>query len=256
MPELSASTVVPMYYESIGSGMPVVFIHPPHMDHIVFHYQRELAEHVRVILYDIRGHGRSGTDAEVPTMSRLAADLRDLLDEMAVDEAVLCGYSSGASVAQAFALAYPERTKALILSGGFPRVNTWILKNEFRAGMALVKAGQQRFLSHVLSFSHHIMDDDRRKLFKHCIKADEQTAYGYYRESLHYNCTDRLHELTVPLLLLNGSRSYHLHPYMKDYLRRVKRVQSVFIANTTHQLPTKGRHPFNHAVKQFVQALD
>ncbi|HET7521932.1 MAG TPA: alpha/beta hydrolase [Bacillales bacterium] len=256
MRDLTVTSILPMYYESSGTGVPIVFIHPPHMDHAVFRYQRQLAEHFRVILYDIRGHGRSGIDAEPLTIPTLAADLLTLLDELNIDRAVPCGYSSGGSVAQEFALAYPERTKALILSGGFPKVNTFLLKNEFRAGMALVKAGKQRFLSKVLSFSHRITNEDRHELFKHCIKADELTAYRFYRESLHYDCTDRLHELSMPLLLLNGSRSVYMHPYIKYYLQRVKRVQSVFVSNITHQLPTKGYLPFNHAIKQFVRSLE
>src|SRR5699024_8589284 len=88
MTTVNVSSLLPMHYESIGSGILIVFIHPPHMDHIVFRYQRELAEHFRVILYDIRGHGRSGIDTERPTMSCLASDLRNLLDELKIDHAV------------------------------------------------------------------------------------------------------------------------------------------------------------------------
>ncbi|HEX7064200.1 MAG TPA: alpha/beta hydrolase [Bacillales bacterium] len=252
---LQVSSLVPMYSESSGSGVPVVFIHPPHMDHEVFRYQRQLAEHFRVILYDVRGHGQSGIASEPLTISKLADDLRLLLDELEINRAVVCGYSSGGSVAQEFALVYPERTKALILSGGFPQVNTFVLKSEFLAGMALVKAGKQRFLSNVLSFSHHITDEDRRELFRHCLKADERTAYEFYRESLRYNCTEQLSELSVPLLLINGSRAHHMHPYIEQYLSRVKQATSVFIANCSHQVPIKRYSPFNHAVRWFIRSL-
>jgi pimeloyl-ACP methyl ester carboxylesterase len=256
MPSLQVSSLIPIYYESSGSGTPIVFIHPPHMDHVVFRYQRELAEHFRVILYDIRGHGRSGINTEPVTIPILADDLRLLLDELEIDQAVVCGYSSGGSVAQEFVLSFPERTKALILSGGFPQVNTFLLKNEFRAGMALVKGGKQRFLCNVLSFSHHVTKEDRQDLFAHCIKADERTAYQFYRESLLYNCTNRLPGLSVPLLLLNGAWSHYLHPYIHQYLCRVKDVQSVFIANSFHQLPMKSYLPFNHAICRFLRDLD
>ncbi|HEU5141025.1 MAG TPA: alpha/beta hydrolase [Bacillales bacterium] len=256
MASLQVSSLVPMYSESLGSGVPIVFVHPPHMDHAVFRYQRQLAEHFRVILYDARGHGQSGISSEPVTISGLAEDLRLLLDELEVDRAVICGYSSGGSVAQEFALAYPERTKALILSGGFPQVNTFVLKNEFRAGMALVKAGKQRFLSNVLSFSHHITDEDRRDLFRHCLKADERTAYEFYRESMRYNCKEQLSGLSVPLLLVNGSRALHMHSYINQYLSRVEQAQLVFVANGSHQIPMKKYAPFNHAVSWFVRSLD
>lgn len=252
----NVSSLVPTHYESTGLGIPIVFIHPPQMDHMVFQYQRMLAEHFQVILYDIRGHGRSGISGERPTIKRLAADLLKLLDLLEIDKAVICGYSCGGSVAQEFTLSYPERVKALILSGGFPKVSTFLLKNEFRAGMALVKSGNQRLLSRILAFSHHVTEEDRRKLFKHCIRADEQTALQYYKESFHYDCTDQLPELSVPLLLLTGSRAYHMHPYLKIYSRLVDNIQIVRIANASHQLPMRSYQPFNHAIKKFIQGLD
>lgn len=256
MSTLNVSSLVPTHYESTGSGIPIVFIHPPHMDHTVFQYQRMLAEYFQVVLYDIRGHGRSGISGEKPTMKRLAADLFELLNQLKIDKAVICGYSSGGSVAQEFALSYPDRVKALILSGGFPKVSTFLLKNEFRAGMTLVKSGKQRLLSRVLAFSHHVTEEDRRKLFKHCIRADEHTALQFYKESFHYDCTQHLPNLSMSLLLLSGSWAYHLHPYLKLYFRKVPDVRAVRIANASHQLPTRSYLPFNHAIKQFIQNLD
>lgn len=256
MESLQVSSLVPMYYESFGSGIPVVFIHPPHMDHVVFRYQRELARYFRVILYDIRGHGRSGIDAEPVTVPILADDLRLLLDKLGIDQAVVCGYSSGGSVAQEFALTYPDRLKALILSGGFPRVSSFLLKNEFRAGMALVKSGRQRFLCNVLSFSHYMTKEDRHDLFQHCLEADERMAYQFYRDSYHYDCVDRLSELSSPLLLLNGTKAFYMHSYIPIYWRYVKRVTSVMIADSSHQLPMRSYFPFNHSIRKFVSSLE
>lgn len=253
---LNLSSHIPTYYEDIGFGTPIVFVHPPHMDHVVFHHQRELARHFQVVLYDIRGHGRSGVSEQRLTISRLVEDLRDLLDALDLPQVVICGYSSGGSIAQAFALAYPDRTKALILSGGFPAVTTFLLKNEFRAGMALVKSGKQRLLSHVLAFSHEGTTTNRRKLFHHCMRADQRTAYAYYEESYHYHCTGQLPAFSMPLLLLNGSWAYHLHPYLRTYLRFVHHVRFVTVANSTHQMPTRSYHSFNHAIKTFVQPFD
>lgn len=255
MESLKVSPLVPTYYESIGSGTPIVFIHPPHMDHVVFRYQRELAEYFNVILYDIRGHGRSGIDPEPVTVSVLADDLRKLLDKLNIDRAVICGYSSGGSVAQEFALTFPERLKALILSGGFPCVNTFILSNVYRSGIALVKAGQKRLLSNGLSFSHHVTKEDRQDLYQHCLRTDERMALEFYIDSFRYDCRDRLHEIDVPLLLLNGERAFYMHGYLPYYWRNVKNVTSVMVAGGNHQIPMKKYHPFNHAVRDFVAAL-
>ncbi|ASF41008.1 hypothetical protein CEH05_18320 [Halobacillus halophilus] len=127
-----------MYYTSSGAGVPIVFIHPPHMGHHVFKYQNVLSNQFRIITYDIRGHGNSGKNEKPPTIQQLANDLQLLLDRLGIDEAIIVGYSSGSSIAQAFALTYPDRMKALVLSGGFPEINTFLLRMQYYLGLALV----------------------------------------------------------------------------------------------------------------------
>jgi pimeloyl-ACP methyl ester carboxylesterase len=71
----------------------------------------------RTIAYDARGHGRSAP-APVPTdygYERLADDVGALLDELAVERAILAGASMGAHTAVRFALARPERVAGLAL---------------------------------------------------------------------------------------------------------------------------------------------
>lgn len=255
MKPLTESSRFPTYYESLGTGTPLVFVHPPHMDHTVFHYQRELSKHFKVILYDIRGHGKSSGSQEPTTVSLLAQDLRFLLDELDIDRPVICGYSSGGSVAQQFALTYPDRLSALILSGGFPCVNTLILKNIYRSGIMLVKNGRSRFLSNVLSFSHHVTKQDRHDLYEHCLRANEQTALEFYEDSFRFDCRERLSEIDVPMLLLNGERAFYMRAYLPLYWESVKNVTSVLIEGGNHQIPTKKHSPFNHAIRDFVRSL-
>ncbi|HET7628677.1 MAG TPA: alpha/beta hydrolase [Bacillales bacterium] len=256
MPSLTVRSIVPTYYEQIGSGTPIVFLHPPHMDHTVFLYQRSLAKSFQVVFYDFRGHGRSGVDPRPVTISSLAEELYRFIDRLDLEQVVLCGYSSGGSVAQEFALNHPERTKALILSGGFPRVNTFLLANEFRLGMALVKAGRHRLLSRVFALTHKLTEDDERVLYDHCMRTDGRSAYEFYESSFRYDCTDRLHALTVPLLLLNGTRSRLTHPYIQQYARSVDRFTSVFIDRGRHMMLTRSHKPFNQAITHFIKRLD
>jgi len=71
----------------------------------------------RVVLYDARGHG-SSSPAPSPgeyTYVDLVADLRELLDALGVERAVLAGVSMGAQTIIGFALANPERVAALAL---------------------------------------------------------------------------------------------------------------------------------------------
>jgi pimeloyl-ACP methyl ester carboxylesterase len=255
MPTVDISPGFPIYYETSGSGLPLVFIHPPHMGQDVFKYQHKLSKHFRVITYDIRGHGRSGSNAEKVTIPRLAEDLRTFLDALDIEQAVIVGYSAGGSIAQHFALTYPERVKALVLSGGFPEVSTFILKRQYRIGLAFIRNNRDRLLSKLLAKTHKVTKEDEREVYVNSLKAEPHIAYDYYNESLHYTCANRLHELRMPFLLLNGQYSFHMHPYIKYYMREVPQTKHVFISNGLHQIPIQNYHPFNHALGKFVKGL-
>jgi 3-oxoadipate enol-lactonase len=70
----------------------------------------------RVISIDLPGHGKSALMPGVASMADYALAVRQVLDHMGVDRAAFVGLSLGGMVAQAFALAYPKRTAALVLA--------------------------------------------------------------------------------------------------------------------------------------------
>jgi len=103
----------------LGEGPPVVMLHGLISGSSASWYftcAPVLAKNHRVILYDLRGHGRSAPAAGGYDTATLAKDLENLLDAMGVDEPVsLVGHSYGALVAMRFALAHPERVNRLAL---------------------------------------------------------------------------------------------------------------------------------------------
>jgi len=80
----------------------------------------ELPPHVRAIAITQRGHGDSSKPAGPYTLEAMAADAAEALDQLGVRGAVVLGHSMGSMVAQRFAVAYPERTRGLVLVGAFP----------------------------------------------------------------------------------------------------------------------------------------
>ena len=70
----------------------------------------------RVVRIDLPGHGASAPPAGSLTLADYARQVYDVLDELAVERAAFVGLSLGGMVAQAFALAYPERMGALVLA--------------------------------------------------------------------------------------------------------------------------------------------
>jgi 3-oxoadipate enol-lactonase len=74
-----------------------------------------LLRHFRVIRYDLRGHGLTEAPAPPYAADDLARDIVGLLDSLKIADAVVCGVSVGGLIAQAFAVNYPERVRALVL---------------------------------------------------------------------------------------------------------------------------------------------
>lgn len=69
-----------------------------------------------VLLFDLRGHGRSSVPRDGFTPSRMGLDLIELLDFLSLGRVVLAGHSFGGSVAAHVALHCPDRVDCLVLA--------------------------------------------------------------------------------------------------------------------------------------------
>lgn len=243
-----------IYYETYGEGTPILFIHPPAMGHVTFKRQRPLADYFKIITVDLRGNGRSTNQADKITMSLIVEDLLAVIDKVGASKVVVCGYSNGGSIGQEFCLSYPDRVAGLILCGGFPEVNSFLLRNEFRLGIYAAQFKLMKLMSFALATAH-----SRTKLFEmeledYVKKTDPEVLRHMYNEGLHYTSTDRLHELTVPLLLVYGANDNYVHHYQNIFLEKVNtNVDVVYIDNAKHQIPTKHANELNKIIYNFIQ---
>lgn len=100
-------------------GTPVVFLHGLVMDNLsswYFTVAAHVAQYRPVLLYDLRGHGRSERPASGYGVADMVSDLNEILDASGVDRpVVLVGNSFGGLLGIAFALARPERAAGLVL---------------------------------------------------------------------------------------------------------------------------------------------
>jgi len=85
-----------------------------------------LSPRFRLILIDIRGHGRSDKPECCYTRWDFAYDVKLLLDALGVERADVVGHSLGSFITQSFAESWPERARRVVLisSSGGPRAGS------------------------------------------------------------------------------------------------------------------------------------
>jgi pimeloyl-ACP methyl ester carboxylesterase len=74
-----------------------------------------LAPHYRLLLVDLRGHGRSENRATALEPERMAADLGELLDYLGIETAHVAGYSLGGYLGLMLHLGQPRRVPTLLM---------------------------------------------------------------------------------------------------------------------------------------------
>jgi 3-oxoadipate enol-lactonase len=115
MPQITSGDA-DIFYEVLGSGPPVVLLHPFPANHNLWKPAAQaLITRYRVILPDLRGHGESGVGEGPATMEKHTADIARVLDHEEVRRAAFVGVSIGGYVLFEFWRKYRERVDALVL---------------------------------------------------------------------------------------------------------------------------------------------
>ncbi len=115
-----------IYYETYGSGFPLVFAHGGFgglgtgAGGNVAAWVERFAEHFQIILPDRRSSGRSGFPDVPHTMSLFASDIRELLSHLGHDRAFVWGTSAGGPIATTFGLEHPAAAAGLVIAETAP----------------------------------------------------------------------------------------------------------------------------------------
>ncbi|MCB9254921.1 MAG: alpha/beta hydrolase [Bdellovibrionaceae bacterium] len=111
----------PLYYESRGSGQPLIFCYG--LTCRIEHWRYQLSffeKDYRVIALDYRGHHRSGSprNGRNMTIKWCARDVEDLMNHLKLSRAVCLGHSFGAPVCVYLANFCQEKVAGLVLICG------------------------------------------------------------------------------------------------------------------------------------------
>ena len=119
MPHVKVGTVR-LYYEEVGQGLPLVFVHEFAGEAQSWNPQMNFfARRYRAIAFNARGYPPSDVPDDVSAYSQAqaAADIVGVLDGLGIAKAHVCGLSMGGYATLHFGLSYPDRALSIAVAG-------------------------------------------------------------------------------------------------------------------------------------------
>ncbi len=123
-------------YQVVGQGPTDLIFVPGFISNLELHWEdagysrllERLSAFTRLILLDKRGTGLSDrvNPNDLPRLETRMDDVRAVMDAAGSGRAALLGASEGAAISILFAATYPQRSRALLLYGGYAHFHTWV----------------------------------------------------------------------------------------------------------------------------------
>jgi pimeloyl-ACP methyl ester carboxylesterase len=185
-----------LYYEEYGAGKTLLLLHGFGGCTQNWHpFIASLSEHYRLIVVDLRGHGRSSNPGNNFTHREAADDIFCLLEKLGVDRFSAIGMSTGGMVLLHMATSQPARIDSLVListTSHFP--------------------DQARAIMRRASFD--TMPHEVREMYRECAKRGEEQIRQLITQfnALHKNYDDMnfaaqsLSTITARTLIVHGDR--------------------------------------------------
>lgn len=262
MPHATLASGLRMYYEADGEGPAVVLIHGLGGSHGMWVYQvPALADRYRVIAVDLRGHGQSDKPPGPYEVSTFAADVRDLLDTLAVDRATMVGLSLGGGTVQTFALAYPERVRALGLISTSSAFTTAGAAHFYERADIAEREGMEPLVDTLIKprFTPEWLAEhpEVRAWSAAATRANDPLAWAASaRANAKRNLTGELHRITCPVLFVGGERDpADMRRSAATYREHLPQAEIHLLPDLAHLLPYQGPEVFNPILRDFLDRV-
>jgi pimeloyl-ACP methyl ester carboxylesterase len=273
MPHASAADGVKLYYEEVGQGTPIVFVHEFADDIKGWAAQvKFFARRYRTIAYNARGYPPSDVpaDAERYSQAQAAEDIKAILDHLKLDRAHVVGLSMGGYATLHFGLMFPERALSLMVGGaGYGSVSTdrpsfhkdtdLVIAQFEQGGMAKVAEFYTRGPTRVQFMSKDPVGwqefYDRFAGGSALGHANTMRGVQRRRPSI-FELETKLERLEVPTLIMTGDED---EPCLEPALfmkRKIRTSGLVVIPNSGHAINLEEPDLFNRALLDFLTAVD
>jgi 3-oxoadipate enol-lactonase len=248
------------YADSGGDGVPLVFTHGAGADHVMFDAQfRHLAGcGYRVVVWDLRGHGRS-RPAGVPFTARRAIDdLLALIGHLTLDRPVLIGQSLGGNLGQAVVKRRPELARALVVidSTWNTAPLSWAERLLLKAAAPMLSAVPAGRLPALMADASAVTPQARKDARRAFAQVPKREFVQIWRATLDLLAPDPAYRTPVPLCLIRGERDStgNIASAMPRWAR-AEGVEEVVVPGAGHLSTQDAPYAVNEAIETFLAGL-
>ena len=273
MPYATTSDNLRLYYEEMGQGVPILFVHEFASDHRGWEPQmREFGKRYRCIAYSARGYAPSDVPADAGAYSykHVMRDTVAVLDHLKIERAHLIGLSMGGYTALQVALNHPARVLSLVLAGTGSGSERWYTDDFHKHSRALGDTFERKGAAHVAetyglgpSRVPFLLKDPRgfaefsKRLGEHDARGSAHMSRGFQgtRPSL-YDFAAEIRKLPTPALIVVGDEDDRcIEPglFLKDTLPA---SGLVVMPKTGHVVNLEEPDLFNLFVGDFLSRVD
>jgi 3-oxoadipate enol-lactonase len=214
----------------------------------------------RVLRYDLRGHGGSETTPGDYTIELLVDDLRRLLEAQRVQKTALVGLGLGGAIAQAFAIAHPDRLWALVpcccrarmvpdFAAMWHKLRDTVRQNGLES---IVEPTVQRWFSEDFKRAHPEVLESIRRMIR---RTTQEGYLGVTAAFLGLDVEAGLGKISCPTLYVSGAEDKlgGPPPLMEGLSRRAKGARHVSVPGAAHIANIQNPEGFNAVLTDFLR---
>jgi len=211
-----------------------------------------------ILLYDMRGQGRSEKPAGPYPIRLHAQDLHDLLDFFGWKKVSFIGLSSGAAVALSFAASWPESVEKMVLVGAYAHVDA-VLRAKLRAWLEAAKLGSTlRFIiATPWVWGNEFLENHPDLYARFQERAEEfspEAACALIAGAGEHDVRGELPRIRAPTLLLVGEEDVFLPPrYARVIAEGLPCAFVRTVAKAGHALPFEFPEVFAKEALAFLE---
>ncbi len=263
-------------YRTVGEGGPAIIVCPGvFTTYMFFHYLKDyFSPRHKMIFWDYRGHPDSDMPKDICsfTIENCAKDLKAVMDDAGVKEAILIGFSMGVMTVLEFYKHHPGRVLGIVpINGPYGHVfsekervektitgalefmsdNPWLVE-WFRPVIVLpinIPIAKRVELNPTMG-----ADEEMTLYFEYVTKMDWHLGFKALAAMSSYDGEDILDKVKVPTLLICGTKDSWTPKRIADEMhRRIKGSEYTKIPGGSHATPAENPEMINYRIDLWLR---